>query len=53
MLLRTRRRLGLSQGRVAELLGTSQANISAYETGRLTPGSAVAARITAFSALPE
>jgi transcriptional regulator with XRE-family HTH domain len=53
VLLRTRKRLGLTQGRVAELLGTSQANISAYETGRLTPGSAVAARITAFSALPE
>lgn len=49
----TRKRLGLTQGRVAELLGTSQANVSAYETGRLTPGTAVAARIAAFTALPD
>lgn len=49
----SRERLGLTQGRVAELLGTSQANVSAYETGRLTPGPAVAARIAAFTALPD
>ena len=49
----TRERLGLTQGRVAELLGTSQANVSAYETGRLTPGPAVAARIEAFTALAD
>ncbi|MFM8893799.1 MAG: helix-turn-helix transcriptional regulator [Actinomycetales bacterium] len=52
-LLVTRKRLGLTQVRVAELLGTSQANVSAYESGRLTPGSTVAARIAAFTALPE
>lgn len=48
-----RERLGLTQGRVAELLGTSQANVSAYETGRLTPGPTVASRIAAFTALPD
>ncbi len=49
----TRERLGLTQERVAELLGTSQANVSAYETGRLTPGPTVAPRIAAFTALPD
>ncbi len=49
----SRKRLRLTQGRVAELLGTSQANVSAYETGRLTPGPTVAARIAAFTALPD
>lgn len=49
----TRERLALTQGRVAELLGTSQANVSAYETGRLTPGPTVASRIAAFTALPD
>ena len=49
----TRERLGLTQGRVAELLGTSQANVSAYETGRLDPGRAVTSRIAAFTALPD
>lgn len=48
-----RTRLGLTQGRVAQLLGTSQANVSAYESGRLTPGRTVASRIDAFTALPD
>ncbi|MBU6278977.1 MAG: helix-turn-helix transcriptional regulator [Actinomycetales bacterium] len=48
-----RRRLGLTQARVAELLGTSQANVSAYERGRLIPGRTVGPRITAFEALPD
>jgi hypothetical protein len=38
---------------VAELLGTSQANVSAYETGRLDPGRTVTSRIAAFTALPD
>lgn len=46
-------RLALTQGRLAQLLGTSQANVSAYETGRLTPGPIVASRIAAFTALPD
>lgn len=48
-----RERLGLTQGRVADLLGTSQANVSAYETGRLIPGCVVASRISAFTRLPD
>lgn len=52
-LRQTRERLGLTQGRVAALLGTSQANVSAYETGRLEPGRTVASRISAFIALPD
>ena len=52
-LLATRRRLGLTQARTAQLLGTSQANISAYERGRLEPGRTVAARISALEALPD
>jgi transcriptional regulator with XRE-family HTH domain len=48
-----RSRLGLTQGRVAHLLGTSQANVSAYESGRLVPGRTVASRIHAFAALPD
>lgn len=46
-----RERLGLTQAQVAELLATSQANVSAYERGRLQPGRVVAERITAFAAL--
>lgn len=49
----TRECLGLTQSRVAHLLGTSQANVSAYETGRLEPGRALASRISAFTALPD
>jgi len=48
-----RKRLGLTQGRVADLLGTSQANLSAYETGRLIPGRIVSSRINAFTHLPD
>jgi len=46
-----RARLRLTQAQAAELLATSQANISAYERGRLQPGPLVAERIEAFAAL--
>ena len=45
--------LGLNQAQVAQLLATSQANVSAYERGRLQPGRLVAERITALSCLPS
>jgi hypothetical protein len=35
----------MSQAHVASLLGTQQANISAYEAGTLTPGSVVEERM--------
>lgn len=43
--------LGITQAQAADLLGTSQANVSAYEHGRLVPGRVVAERIAAMSAL--
>ena len=43
--------LAVTQAQAADLLGTSQANISAYERGRLLPGRLVAERIEALSAL--
>ena len=46
-----RARLGLTQAQTAQLLATSQANVSAYESGRLRPGRVVAERIDAFAAL--
>lgn len=46
-----RRRLGLTQVRVAELFGTSAANISAYEHERLLPGPTVLARIEALASI--
>jgi transcriptional regulator with XRE-family HTH domain len=46
-----RARLDLTQAQAAELLATSQANVSAYERGHLTPGRLVAERIEAFAAL--
>jgi transcriptional regulator with XRE-family HTH domain len=46
-----RARLGLTQAQAADLLATSQANVSAYESGRLRPGRVVAERIDAFAAL--
>jgi len=46
-----RARLGLTQAQAAELLATSQANISAYERGRLKPGRLVSERIEALAAL--
>lgn len=50
--LKTRRRsLGLSQTQVAELLGTRQPNISAYEKGMLEPGRMLRERIEAFTRL--
>lgn len=51
--LRARHRLGLPQARVAELLGTKQSNLSAYECGRQEPGSVVEARLAAFVALND
>ena len=47
----TRSRLGLTQAQAAGLLATSQANVSAYERGRLEPGRIVAERIDALAAL--
>lgn len=47
-LLEARRRLGLTQAQAAELLGTRQSNVSAYEQGRLVPGDVVSMRIAAF-----
>jgi len=46
-----RARLSLTQAQAAELLATSQANISAYERGRLQPGRLVSERIKALAAL--
>ena len=46
-----RARLNLTQAQAAELLATSQANISAYERGRLQPGRLVSERIEALAAL--
>lgn len=46
-----RARLGLTQVQAAQLLATSQANVSAYERGRLRPGRVVAERIEAFADL--
>ena len=48
---KTRARLNLTQAQAAELLATSQANISAYERGRLEPGRLVSERIEALAAL--
>lgn len=48
-----RRRLDLTQAQAAELLATSQANISAYERDRLEPGNLVTQRIRALAALDE
>jgi len=48
-----RARLAVTQGRAADLLGTRQSNISAYEQGVLQPGSVVAARVRAFTALSQ
>ena len=41
----------MSQAHVASLLGTQQANISAYEAGSLTPGSVVEERMAELLAL--
>jgi hypothetical protein len=45
--------LGMSQSHVAYLLGTQQANISAYEAGTLTPGSIVEERMAELLRLHE
>ena len=50
-LVEARARLNLTQAQAAELLATSQANISAYERGRLQPGRLVSERIEALAAL--
>ena len=52
-LRQARARLTLTQAQAAELLATSQANISAYERGRLEPGDLVTQRIEALAALDE
>jgi len=46
-----RARLSLTQAQAAGLLATSQANVSAYESGRLAPGRLVTERIEALAAL--
>jgi len=46
-----RTRLTLTQAHAAQLLATQQANISAYERGRLEPGRVVAQRIQALAEL--
>lgn len=43
----------MSQSHVAFLMGTQQANISAYEAGTLTPGSVVEERMAEFLRLHE
>ncbi len=43
--------LGISQSHAAFLMGTQQANISAYEAGTLTPGSVVEERMAELLAL--
>lgn len=43
--------LGMSQRRVAQLLGTRQSNISAYEKETLLPGRMLRGRIEAFTEL--
>ena len=48
-----RSRLGMSQSHVAFLMGTQQANISAYEAGTLTPGSVVEERMSELLRLHE
>lgn len=40
-----RLRAGLSQRQLADLIGIAQPNISAYESGRLTPSPATLARV--------
>ena len=47
----SRLRLGITQGRTADLLGTRQSNVSAYEQGALLPGTDVAGRIRALANL--
>ena len=46
-----RMRLGISQARLAQVLGTQQPNVSAYEKHTLEPGRVVSDRITRFLAL--
>jgi transcriptional regulator with XRE-family HTH domain len=49
--MEARSNLDLTQAQAAGLLATSQANISAYERGRLEPGRIVAERIEALASL--
>lgn len=51
-LAHARTRLGLTQAQAAGLLGTSQANISAYERRRLHAGRDLSERIAALADLP-
>jgi len=48
---RMRLRAGLSQRQLADLSGIAQPNISAYESGRLTPSPATLARIAKATAV--
>jgi len=50
-LVLTRDRLGLTQAEAAGFLGTRQANVSAYERGRLQVGEGIRDRIESFSDL--
>ena len=50
-LVLARGRLGLTQAEAAGLLGTRQANVSAYERGRLRVGGSIRDRIESFSML--
>jgi transcriptional regulator with XRE-family HTH domain len=51
VLLTARSRLGVTQQRLAYLLGTSQANVSAYESGAKTMGADLIERVDALRAL--
>jgi transcriptional regulator with XRE-family HTH domain len=50
-LVQARDRLGLTQAETAGLLGTRQANVSAYERGRLQVGQGIRDRIESFTEL--
>ncbi len=50
-LVLARGRLGLTQAEAAGLLGTRQANVSAYERGRLRVGGSIRDRIESFAML--
>jgi transcriptional regulator with XRE-family HTH domain len=53
VLLAARTRLGVTQQRLAFLLGTSQANVSAYESGAKQMGADLVERVDALRGLTE
>jgi transcriptional regulator with XRE-family HTH domain len=53
VLLAARSRLGVTQQRLAYLLGTSQANVSAYESGTKQIGADLVERVDALRGLTE